>query len=298
MTPHADNEVLSAYLDGEVPASERARLERHLASCAECSARKSALEGVIGSVRALPPVTATEAEHAAMRRAVLEAAPGRAPSFPWRSRSRPDLEPELEPGLERVPKRGPAWKLFAAAAAVAAALAGIVGIVVVRGAGPNATTRAAAPAPSASPPGPALANDAEVRSYVQSRPEVRTFLGQPQAAAGDASPAAPAPAPAHVPSAFGQLNTVTPTAPATRPAPKSDRALAPPSPPTLGSCARAAVPEGAALLDATAVTYRGTPAWVIASGAQSGSTGALDRVVVDVRSQLTCTVLDQTTITP
>jgi hypothetical protein len=294
MTPHADTEILSAYLDGEVPASERARLERHLASCAECSARTSALEGVARSVRALPPVTATEAEHVAMRRAVLEAARGRAPAFPSRSRSRPDSDPELE----RVPKRGSAWKLFAAAAAVAAALAGIVGIVVVRGAGPNPTTTASSPAPSASPPGPTLANDADVRSYVQSRPEVRTFLGQPQAAAGDASPAAPGPAPAHVPSAFGQLKSATPAAPTARSAPNSDRALAPPSPPTLGSCARTAVPEGAALLDATAVTYQGTPAWVIASGAQSGSTGALDRVVVDVRSQSTCTVLDQTTITP
>ena len=284
MTPHADTESLSAYFDGEVPPSERVRLERHLASCAECSARKSALEGVIHSVRGLPPVTATEAEHAAMRRAVLEAAPGRARSFTLRS--------------GRAATRGAAWKLFAATAAVAVVLAGIVGTVVVRGAGPSATTKAAAPAPSASPPGPALANDADVRAYVQSRPEVRTFLGQPQAAAGAASPGAPAPVPAHAPSVFGQLNTVTPTAPATRSAPNSDRALAPPSPPTLGSCARAAVPEGAALLDATAVTYQGTPAWVIAAGAQSGSTGPLNRVVVDVRSQSTCAVLDRTAITP
>ena len=71
MTPHADTEILSAYLDGEVPTSERAGLERHLASCAECSARKSALEGVIRSVAGLPPVTATEAEHRAMRRVVV-----------------------------------------------------------------------------------------------------------------------------------------------------------------------------------------------------------------------------------
>ena len=113
MTPHADTEILSAYLDGEVPTSERARLERHLASCAECSARTSALEGVIRSVRGLPPVTATEAEHVAMRRAVLEAARGRAPAFPSRSRSRPELDAELE----RVPKRVSAWKLFAATAA-------------------------------------------------------------------------------------------------------------------------------------------------------------------------------------
>jgi hypothetical protein len=266
MTPHADTDSLSAYLDGEVPPSERARLERHLASCAECSARRSALEGAIRSVRGLPPVTATEAEHQAMRRAVLEAAPG----------------------------RGPAWKLFAATAAVAAVLAGIVGVVVVRGAAPNATTKASAPARSASPPGPALSNDADVLAYARSRPEVRTFLGQPQAAAGAASPGAPA----HVPSVFGQLTGPTSTAPTPRSAPNSDGALALPSPPTLGSCARAAVPEGAALLDATAVTYQGTPAWVIASGAQSGSTGPLTRVVVDVRSQSTCTVLDQTSITP
>src|SRR5204863_1938591 len=115
----------------------------------------------------------------------------------------------------------------AATAAVAALLAGIVGIVVVRGARPHATTTASAPAPSASPPGPNLANDADVRSYVQSRPDVRTFLGQPQAAEGAASPAAPAPAPTQVPSAFGQLKSVIPTTPATTTAHRADRALPP-----------------------------------------------------------------------
>jgi len=291
MSPHADTELLSAYLDGEVPAPERAGLEQHLASCAECSARKSVLEGMVRSLRGLPPVTATEAEHRAIRRAVLEGAGARRPA--------PELGPELGPGSGPALKRGLAWKLAAATAVAAVALAGIVGLVAVRGAGPNATTRAAAPAPSASPVGPDLANDAAVRSYVESQPGVRTFLGQPQAAAGGAaSPGAPAPAPTHGPLTFGQLNTVAPTAPATKPAPESDRALAPPGTPTLGSCARAAVPEGAALLEATAVTYQGTPAWVIASGVPSGSTGTLDRVVVDVRSQSACSVLDQATITP
>ena len=287
MSPHADTELLSAYLDGEVPAPERAGLEQHLASCAECSARKSVLEGVIRSVRGLPPVTTTEAEHRAIRGAVLEGAGAR--------RSPPGLAPESRPVL----KRRLAWKLVAASAGVAAALAGIVGIVALRGAGPNATTTASAPAPSASPPGPDLANDADVRSYVRSQPGVRTFLGQPQATAGAAaSPPAPAPAPTQRPSAFGQLNTVTPAPPTTKSAPNSDRAPALQSPPTLGSCTRAAVPEGAALLEATPVTYQGTPAWVIASGVPSGSTGTLDRVVVDVRSQSTCSVLAQTTITP
>ena len=291
MSPHADTELLSAYLDGEVPAPGRAGLEQHLASCAECSARKSVLEGVVRSLRGLPPVTATEAEHRAIRRAVLEGAGARRPA--------PELGPGSGPGSGPALKRGLAWKLAAATAVAAVALAGIVGLVAVRGAGPNATTRAAAPAPSASPVGPDLANHAAVRSYAESQPGVRTFLGQPQAAAGGAaSPAAPAPAPAQRPLTFGQLNTVAPTAPTTKPAPESDRALAPPGPPTLGSCARAAVPEGAALLEATAVTYQGTPAWVIAAGVPSGSTGTLDRVVVDVRSQSACSVLDQATITP
>jgi hypothetical protein len=293
MTPHADAETLSAYLDGEVPSSERAGLERHLASCAECSARKSALEGVIRSVGELPPVTATGAEYLAIRRAVLEASSGRAPSGLGAERG-------------RGPGRSRAWRLFAATAAVAAALGGIVTIVVVRGAGPSPTTTASAPAPSPAPAVPTLANDADVRSYAQSQAQVRTFLGQPQVAAG--APAAPqtaASGSARVPSAFGELAPTTPTAPTaptTKSAPNADRALPSQSPPTLGSCTRAAVPAGAALLDATPVIYQGTPAWVIAYGtppaSTEGSNATLDRVVVDVRSQSTCSVLDQTAITP
>ena len=283
MSPHADTELLSAYLDGEVPAPERAGLEQHLASCAECSARKSVLEGVVRSVRGLPPVTATEAEHLAIRRAVL--------GGPGARRSGPSLNRGLE--------HGRAWKVFAAAAAVAAVLAGVLSFALVKGSGPKGSTTASAPAPSALPTLPNLASDAEVRSYAQAQPGVSTFLGQVHATAGAAAPRAPVPASTQPPSAFAELNPwAGQSAPTPKSAPNSDRALAPASPPTLGSCARAAVPEGAALLEATAVTYQGTPAWVIASGAQSGSTGTLTRVVVDVRSQSTCTVLDQTTITP
>jgi hypothetical protein len=284
MTPHADTELLSAYLDGEVPGAERAGLEQHLASCADCSARKSALEGVMLSVRELPPVTTTEAERLSIRRAVLDAA-GSGASV-------------------RGLKRGRAWRVFAATAAVAAVFAGIVTIVAVRGAGPKVSTTASAPAPSVSPAVPNLANDADVRSYARSRPGVSTFLEQTQGAA--AVPQAPLPLPASTqgPSVFGQLNPSTgqtpPATGQTKSAPSSDRALAPQgsatAPPTLGSCTRDTVPAGSALLEATPVTYQGTLAWVIAYGAPSGSTSTLDRVAVEVRSQSSCSVLDQATI--
>jgi len=101
---------------------------------------------------------------------------------------------------------------------------------------------------------------------------------------------------------FAGQGAATPKSP-----PNSDRANAPGTasqtgPPTLGSCARAAVLSGGALLGATAVTYQATPAWVIAYGAPAesagGSPGTLDRVVVEVRSQSTCSVLDQATLVP
>jgi hypothetical protein len=301
MSPHADTELLSAYLDGEVPTSERAGLEEHLASCAQCSARKSALEGVIRSVGGLPPVTATEAEHLAIRRAVL--------GGPGARRLAPNLRRGLEPGR--------AWKVFAATAAVAAVLAGILSFALVKGSGPKVTTTASAPAPSASPALPNLANDAEVRSYAQAQPGVRTFLGQAQAPAGAAPPRAPVPATkqapsTQAPSAFAELNpSGGQSAPTAKSAPGSDRANAPGTAtqtgrPTLGSCTRDAVLAGGALLAATPVTYETTPAWVIAYGVPSasaggsagGSAGILDRVVVEVRSQASCSPLDQATLVP
>ncbi|MEA2592862.1 MAG: putative zinc-finger [Actinomycetota bacterium] len=278
MSPHADTELLSAYLDGEVPTSERAGLEEHLASCPQCSARKSALEGVIRSVGGLPPVTTTEAEHLAIRRAVLEGAGARGPDWAL--------------------KRARAWKIFAATAAVAAVVAGILSFVLVKASGPKVTSTASAPAPSASPALPRLATAAEGRSSARTQPGGSTYLGQGHAPAGAAgAPQAPLPAPT-APPAFAQVNPS---------APKSDRANASGAatqagPPTLGSCTRDAVLSGGALLGATPVIYQATPAWVIAYGAPSGSAGGsagtLDRVVVEVRSQSSCSVLDQATLVP
>jgi hypothetical protein len=276
MSTHVDTELLSAYLDGEVPGSERAGLELHLASCAECSARKSALEGVIRSVKQLPPVTATDAERRALRRAVLDRASTRSPV--------------------RTLRPGGVWKVFGATAAVAAVLAGIVAFAVVKGQGPKVTGAASAPlhlTPSPGPP-PNLSSDADVRSYAASLAGVSSFLGQIHVSAGDRIPQAAA-VPSPGTQQFGATNGAVgaPSVPGT-----AQKATPGVSPPTLGSCARDAVPTGAAVLQATPVLYQGAPSWVIAYGASSVTAGALDRVIVEVRSQSTCGLLDQATLTP
>jgi anti-sigma factor RsiW len=55
---HADwdeqRERLSAYLDGELPASERAPLEHHLAGCAECRRELDELREVRALLRSMP----------------------------------------------------------------------------------------------------------------------------------------------------------------------------------------------------------------------------------------------------
>ena len=58
---HCSLERLSAFVDGELPRPERARVERHLAGCESCRARATSLGGVADAVRALgrldPPAT-------------------------------------------------------------------------------------------------------------------------------------------------------------------------------------------------------------------------------------------------
>ncbi|MHB0878033.1 MAG: anti-sigma factor family protein [Anaerolineae bacterium] len=51
-----ETESLSAYLDGQVSAAERSRIERHLAECRECAAELQQLQRVVSLVRACPPV--------------------------------------------------------------------------------------------------------------------------------------------------------------------------------------------------------------------------------------------------
>ncbi|HYR64062.1 MAG TPA: zf-HC2 domain-containing protein [Actinomycetota bacterium] len=297
MTPHADTELLSAYLDGEVPGSERAGLEQHLASCSECSAKKDALEGVVRSLKGLPEVRPTGAEVRALRQAVLEASgPAKAGGAARRWRRTAGGAPA-----------GTVWKVLGAAAAAAAVLVGIVTFAANKVSGPPATTAAkqapAAPAPS--PPATVLGSDADVRTYARSLTGVSTFLGQthaaPNVAAAPAPQVAPAPTFSCCALGAGRQDSTTPTTtggPAT--SAKSDTQAPSPlsSPVTLPTCTRAIVPSGAAVLGASPVTYQGTPAWLVAYAAPSSNQGVLDQVIVEVRSQAACALLDRSTLAP
>ena len=50
--------ALSAYIDGELSAGERSRMERHLDGCATCSATLADLRAVRSALQALPRATA------------------------------------------------------------------------------------------------------------------------------------------------------------------------------------------------------------------------------------------------
>ncbi len=47
---------LSAYLDGELPAPARGRMERHLGECADCNGAFAGLSVVVDALRSLPAV--------------------------------------------------------------------------------------------------------------------------------------------------------------------------------------------------------------------------------------------------
>jgi hypothetical protein len=78
MSFHIRDEVLSAYLDGEIePARERS-VDDHVASCEECRARLAALRGVMLELRRAPrlqppPVLAHQIRQQAMEQAPLGA---------------------------------------------------------------------------------------------------------------------------------------------------------------------------------------------------------------------------------
>lgn len=53
---HLESELLSAYVDDEVTASERATIERHLKTCRECRRELESLRWTVGLLRELPSV--------------------------------------------------------------------------------------------------------------------------------------------------------------------------------------------------------------------------------------------------
>lgn len=66
-TPHLDDELLSAHLDGEAPEATG-----HLAACAECRARLDALRMVAHLVGVAPTLPSTSAIDAAVSRALAD----------------------------------------------------------------------------------------------------------------------------------------------------------------------------------------------------------------------------------
>jgi anti-sigma factor RsiW len=62
-------ELITDYLEGTLPASERARFERHLAGCEGCQAYLDQMRTTIGALGRLPP----ESLSADAERKLLEA---------------------------------------------------------------------------------------------------------------------------------------------------------------------------------------------------------------------------------
>src|SRR5918996_3844924 len=80
MGSHPELEQLSAFLDGELEASERSALEAHLPSCAECRSTLDALRATIADLGELPEAVPTEQDSWALRSAISRA---RRPARRW-----------------------------------------------------------------------------------------------------------------------------------------------------------------------------------------------------------------------
>lgn len=80
MSPHAELDQLSAYIDGELEAHERTALEAHLPTCAECRSTLNALRATITDLASLPEPVPNEQDSWALRSAIARA---RAPVKRW-----------------------------------------------------------------------------------------------------------------------------------------------------------------------------------------------------------------------
>lgn len=80
MNPHDELDLLSPYLDGELDASDRARLDVHMASCAECRATLIGLQATVADLRMLPEPIPTPQDSWALRAAIRRA---RSPMRKW-----------------------------------------------------------------------------------------------------------------------------------------------------------------------------------------------------------------------
>jgi hypothetical protein len=70
---HPDHELLSAFVDDDVDASARARINEHLAGCGECAATLRALRATVSDLASLRDPPVSELDSAAVRSAVRKA---------------------------------------------------------------------------------------------------------------------------------------------------------------------------------------------------------------------------------
>lgn len=322
MTDHLDTETLSAHLDGR-SGGATPRIEAHLAACAACAARQSALQRVVRSVAALPAVSPTAAEAAALRRAVLEGAGsgGHAPV------------PRLGRWRQRM-----TWKVYAAAGAVAGLLAGGIGYAAFEGGQAAVTASNVGHRAQKAIEAKQFANAGEVVIYVAHQSSVTDTARALTAAAIPATvrqfedmlaatplPAsnaagssdfgilqAPAPPP---PAVKGDLRApgaaaapLTPTAASTG-SPTSTKPVAPDfaaAPTPIGSLATCVATTAAgaiptAPLEATEITFQGAPAWLIVLAAfPPGATGATPPASLEiwVQARPACSPLAHSSLAP
>lgn len=80
MSPHDELDLLSSYLDGELDASDRARLDAHMTLCADCRATLIGLQATVADLRTLPEPSPTPQDSWALRAAIRRA---RSPMRRW-----------------------------------------------------------------------------------------------------------------------------------------------------------------------------------------------------------------------
>jgi putative zinc finger protein len=72
MNTHAEQELLSAFVDGELTEREQVTLEAHLASCADCRALLGALRATLGDLASIPEAVPSEQDSWALRSAIAK----------------------------------------------------------------------------------------------------------------------------------------------------------------------------------------------------------------------------------
>jgi len=151
MSPHRESEELSAYVDGELDAIERARVEQHLSACAECRATLDEVQSARSALRELP-----EPRLSAEQIATLDAAVERAAASP--------------------PKRS-RFRVVVGGAVAVAAVAAAFAIVPHLHSPPRATSGLAAPAVPVSGPYDSASARAALLAFAASAPHRQAGFG-------------------------------------------------------------------------------------------------------------------------